>query len=67
MLGSSTVNIYKKTYKSYADMFGISEHLVKQSVKQLEKLNVIERVFKTITVGEMTLSNVLFLKINPET
>lgn len=57
----------QKTYKSYADMFGISEHLVKQSVKQLEKLKVIERVFKTLTVGEMTLSNVLFLKINPET
>lgn len=57
----------QKTYKSYADMFGLSEYQVKEAIVSLEKkYGVIKRDFKTLHIGDLILNNVLYLILYPE-
>ena len=57
-------DLLQKSYGSIADQFGLGERQVKDSIIRLEKLGVIERVFRNISSKGMILNNVLYLKLN---
>ncbi|MHC1749438.1 MAG: DnaD domain-containing protein [Cellulosilyticaceae bacterium] len=59
-------DLLQKSYGSIADQFGLGERQVKDSIIRLEKLGVIERVFRNISSKGMILNNVLYLKLNLE-
>ncbi len=56
----------QKSYSSYAELFGVSEFVVKQSILTLESLGVIKRQLRNIKVNGMAVNNVLFLQLFPE-
>ena len=68
---------YKKKFrdkdflqKSYADIcnkFNCSEKQVRESLKLLENLGVIQRHFKAVMTGYGKLPNIMFLELFPET
>ena len=68
---------YKKKFqdkdflqKSYADIcnkFNCSEKQVRESLKLLENLGVIQRHFKAVMTGYGKLPNIMFLEVFPET
>lgn len=68
---------YKKKFrdkdflqKSYADIcnkFNCSEKQVRESLKHLENLGVIQRHFKAVMTGYGKLPNIMFLELFPET
>jgi len=68
---------YKKKFrdkdflqKSYADIcnkFNCSEKQVRESLKLLENLRVIQRHFKAVMTGYGKLPNIMFLELFPET
>lgn len=52
----------QKRYQAYADMLGVSKAKTKLSFDLLVKLGLITREFRTITVGDMPVSNVMFIE-----
>lgn len=49
-----------------AETFGLSKRQVTETVKALEEMGIIKRIFKTISVRGQTLNNVLFIKLIPK-
>ncbi len=58
-------NYLQKSYKDLADQFGMGYQEVQRAIKHLEDLGVIKRILKNVAVTDKTLSNVLFIDINP--
>lgn len=56
----------QRSYQQIADQFGESKRTVTDAIVRLEKLGVLERVFRTINVNGTLFNNVLYLKLNPE-
>lgn len=56
----------QRSKASYAAQFGFTERQVKDSLARLEKLGLIKRDYRTVKVGDMVLSNVLFIIIFPK-
>lgn len=56
----------QKDKKSLANQFGLTLVQVQDSLARLEKMGLIYRDYRTILVGDKRMSNVLFIKINPE-
>lgn len=56
----------QRSYGQLAEQFGESKRSVTDAVVRLEKLGVIERIFRTIEIGGVLYNNVLYLKLNPE-
>jgi DNA-binding Lrp family transcriptional regulator len=70
---SGAVIGYKKKFsadllrRSYADLetqFGISKKQCQESLRRLEDLGVIKRVFRTINTPAARLSNIMFISLN---
>lgn len=59
-------DLLQKSYTSLADQFGLTERQVKEAIKSLEELGVIERVFRNITRNGMNMYNVLYIKLNTQ-
>ncbi len=60
-------DLYQKTYKSYADMFGVSRGIIKGAFDVLEDMGIIKRYFRDIEHDDGTENNnVMFIDLFPE-
>ncbi len=60
-------DLLQRSYDQFANLYGETKRSVTDAVICLEKLGVVNRVFRTIeTFGGMKLSNVLFLELLPK-
>ena len=59
-------DLLQRSYSQIAEQFGITKRDATNAIVALERLGVIRRVFRKIEVGGMTLSNVLFLALDPD-
>ena len=57
-------DILQRSYDDLAEHFGISKGQAKCAVIRLEQLGVVRRVFRKISVGGISIPNVLFLALN---
>lgn len=57
----------QRQYAQIVDMFGCSKAQAKQAVDLLIKNGLIQREFRTVTIGSLTMNNVMFLAPVPET
>lgn len=56
----------QRSYSSIADKFGISKKQATSVLNDLEDLGIIKKHLRTITVGELKMSNVLFIELIPD-
>lgn len=56
----------QRSYEQLEDMFNVSRKQVYTALLLLEKIGVIQRVFKSVDTEFGTIHNVMFLIINPE-
>ncbi|MDR1551030.1 MAG: DUF6017 domain-containing protein [Hungatella sp.] len=56
-------DLLQRSYQQLADQFGISKRDASNAVIELEKLGVIKRVFRTLTINGQQVPNVLFLEL----
>ena len=56
----------QRSYQQIADMFGISKKDATNAVVFLEKLGVIKREFRTVSLNGIVANNVLFIDLVPE-
>lgn len=59
-------DLLQRSYQQLSNMFGISKREATNAIIKLEHLGVIKRVFRTVTVNDVTNSNVLFIELIPE-
>lgn len=59
-------DLLQKSYKELAEYYQVSKRQVTDAVIALEKIGVINRVFRTITHNGSLCNNVLFIKLNPD-
>lgn len=57
-------DLLQRNYDSYADQFGLSKRQVTDAFCRLEKLGIIQRVFRTLNVNGMLINNVLHIDLN---
>lgn len=58
-------DLLQRSYDSIAAKFGITKTHATAIIKFLEDLGVLKRIFRTITVGDVKCSNVLFIELVP--
>ena len=59
----------QKTYKQYADLFGETKRSIKSAFDALEKIGVVRRIFRDVSVGDnddLKLYNVMFVDLDFE-
>lgn len=56
----------QRNYEQLEDMFNVTRKQVYTAILLLEKIGVIQRVFKSVDTKLGTLHNVMFLSVNPE-
>lgn len=59
-------DLLQRSYAQLAEQFGISKRDATNAIVELEKLGVIKRVFRTLTVNGQAVPNVLFLSLDVE-
>ncbi|MGB4611003.1 MAG: DUF6017 domain-containing protein [Saccharofermentanales bacterium] len=59
-------DILQRSYQQIEEKFGLSKNQARDAIVFLEDKGVIKRVFRTITVQELKLSNVMFIDLNFE-
>lgn len=59
-------DLLQRNYDSFADQFGVSKRQAQDSMKRLEDIGVIKRVFRTVKTSNSVASNVLFIELNIE-
>lgn len=59
-------DLLQRSYESYADLLGISKRQARESIIRMEEKGILRRVFRTIPTPSGPISNVLFVKLNPE-
>lgn len=59
-------DLLQRSYQQMADMFGISKKDATNAIVFLEKIGVVKRVFRTISINGIVANNVLFIDIIPE-
>lgn len=59
-------DLLQRSYQSFSDQFGLTKREVTNAIVFLEKLGVIDRVFRTIHVNGIPHNNVLFINLNVE-
>lgn len=57
-------DLLQRSYQQMADQFGITKRDATNAVVELEKLGVIRRVFRTLTVNGQSIPNVLFIELD---
>ncbi len=57
-------DLLQRSYQQFSDQFGESKRSVTDAIVRLEKLGIIERVFRTINMNGTLFNNVLYLKLN---
>ena len=56
-------DLLQRNYAQFADEFGLTKRDVTNAITALEKLGVIKRVFRTITVNGKLVPNVLYIEL----
>jgi DNA-binding Lrp family transcriptional regulator len=56
-------DLLQRSYQQISEQFGISKKEATNAVIFLEKLGVIKRVFRTITINGLVINNVLYLEL----
>ena len=56
-------DLLQRSYQQIADEFGISKKEATNAIISLEKLGVIQRVFRNLVVSGITVTNVLFIEL----
>lgn len=59
-------DLLQRSYQQMADQFGITKRDATNAVVELEKLGVVQRVFRTLTVNGQMVPNVLFLALDTD-
>ena len=59
-------DLLQRSYDSIAEKFGITKSHATTTIKFLEELGVLKRVFRTVTVGDVKCGNVLFIELIPK-
>lgn len=59
-------DLLQRNYQQLAEQFGMSKREATDAVVDLEKLGVIKRHFRTVTIGDLKIGNVLFIELVPE-
>ena len=59
-------DLLQRSYQQIADEFGISKKEATNAIIFLEKLGVIQRVFRNLVVNGITVTNVLFIELKVE-
>ena len=57
-------DLLQRTYESFSLQMGFTKRQVQESIKRLETLGVITRIFRTVKFGDLVCYNVLYLKLN---
>ncbi|MGN9171827.1 DUF6017 domain-containing protein [Lachnospiraceae bacterium HCP1S3_A8] len=57
-------DLLQRSYQQLADQFGISKRDATNAIVALEKLGVVKRVFRTLTINGQAVPNVLFLELD---
>jgi len=58
-------DILQKGYSDLEDLFGLTKDQIKRSLRRLEELNLIKRIFRNISSNGSSLANVMFIQIFP--
>lgn len=56
-------DLLQKTYDELAKTYGCSKDTITEAIVFLEKLGVIKREFRTITIGNIVCNNVLYIRL----
>ena len=59
-------DLLQRSYQLIADQFGITKRDATNAVVELERLGVVRRVFRTLTIGGQTVPNILFLELDTD-
>ena len=59
-------DILQRNYKQLERSLGVTRSQAKSALQRLEDLGLVERVFRTVDAGGVTLSNVMFIKLDAE-
>ena len=57
-------DLLQRSYESYSHQMGFTKRQVQESIKRLEGIGVITRIFRTVKFGDLVCFNVLHLKLN---
>lgn len=57
-------DLLQRSYQQMADQFGITKRDATNAVVELERLGVVRRVFRTLTVNGQSIPNVLFIELD---
>lgn len=60
-------DLLQRNYDSFADQFGFTKRQIQDAMTRLEKIGAVKRHFRTVTVSNVRLNNVLFLELFPDT
>jgi DNA-binding Lrp family transcriptional regulator len=58
-------DLLQKGYSDLEDLFGLTKDQIKRSLRRLEELNLIKRIFRNISSNGSSLANVMFIQIFP--
>jgi hypothetical protein len=58
-------DLLQKGYSDLEDLFGLTKDQIKRSLRRLEELNLIKRIFRNINSNGTSLANVMFIQIFP--
>lgn len=59
-------DLLQRSYQQMANQFGITKRDATNAVVELERLGVIKRIFRTLTINGQLIPNVLFLALNAD-
>lgn len=59
-------DLLQRSYDSFAKQFGFTKRQVSDAIKRLEKKGLIRREFRTIDMGGIVASNVLFIDVDAD-
>lgn len=59
-------DLLQRSYQQMADQFGITKRDATNAVVELERLGVVKRVFRILTIGGQLVPNILFLDLDVE-
>ena len=59
-------DLLRKSYQQYADLFGLSKRQVTDAIVRLEKLGLVQRVFRTLQTEVAACANILFIALHAD-
>lgn len=57
-------DLLQRTYESFSEQMGFTKRQVQDSIKRLEVLGIVTRIFRTVKFGDLVCYNVLYIQLN---